>query len=406
MGGIMRVRKILKPERSSVGWGDDSERFPFARVAFIFGIILIIGSLFPSAAAHVPLTSAGNDHIEGAFPVTDPTKSWVVYGDLAGAGDVRYYRMEMAAGDELRLSLFTPDGGAAFVPGLVVMGPGLSSAGTAPLFVEMHHHDDEHRDEEEIHHMDEIHHTADETGSGSGGEPKEYGAVVIKGTVPAGAMFEPFTPSALYSTAAYSHRVTEPGTWYVAVYAPETSAAGGNFGLAIGYREEFTLWEWLLVPFSVAGIHRWEGQSWALILGPLVVTVIAGFGLIYWWRRRGGKAGPVINGPYGWLAVTAGLLYLGTAMMLLVQTLLALAKTGPAATVILPAVYITVAILPGWFALHSGLQSTGWGTKTGGILMIAVGIVGLFLWAGLLAGPACAFAAGVGAIVLGEKRLE
>jgi len=391
----------VKPGRLSVATEDTVRASLYTRAILFFGITLIIYSFSISAAAHVPLTSGGNDHIEGAFPVTDPTKSWVVYGDLAGAGDVRYYQMEMGAGDELRLSLFTPDGGAAFVPGLVVIGPGLSSSGTVPPFVEMHHHE-----QEELHHTEDIPHPHDGTTGAASGEPKEYGAVVIEGIVPADAEFEPFTPSALYPAADYSYRAAEPGTWYVAVYAPETSISGGNFGLAIGYREEFTLWEWLSVPFSVIGIHRWEGQSWALILGPLAVTLIAGFGTIFWLRRADGRGGPIIDGPYGWLAVTAGLLYLGTAMMLLAQTLLALAKSGPTAAAILPAVYITVTILPGLFAIKSGLQSTGWGTKTGGVLMIAVGIVGLFMWAGLLIGPVCAFAAGAGAIVRGEKRVE
>ena len=380
----MEEQERVRTGRLSGRTGGGTRASLFTCAILFFGIILILCSVFTSASAHVPLTSGGNDHIEGAFTVTDPTKSWVAYGNLAGAGDARYYQMEMVAGDELRLSLFTPDGGAAFVPGLVVMGPGLSSSGEVPPFVEMHHHD-------------EIH---------SGAEATDYGTAVIEGTVPAGAEFEPFTPSALYPAAVYSYRVTEPGTWYVAVYAPETSTSGGNFGLAIGYREVFTFSEWLLVPFSVMNIHRWEGQAWALILGPLIVTVIAGFGLIYWWRRRDRRRGPVIDGPYGWLSVTAGLLYLGTAMMLLVQTLLALAKTGPTAAVIIPAVSITVTILPALFAIHSGLQSTGWGTTIGGVLMIAVGIVGLFLWAGLLLGPIAAFAAGAGAIVWGEKRLE
>jgi len=367
----------------------------FARLPLLLGGVLILCCilLFP-VAAHVPLPSGGNDHIDDAFPVTDPIKSWVVYGDLAGAGDVRYYQMEMASGDELRLSLFTPDSSAAFVPGLVVMGPGLSPSGEAPQFVEMHHHDEE------------IHHTIDKTVSESTSEPEDYGAVFVEGTLPNGADFEPFTPSALYKMAAYSHQVTVPGTWYVAVYAPEASTSGGKFGLSIGYLEEFTLAEWLYVPLSVMGIHLWEGQSWALILGPLFVTLIVGFAMIFWQGGREGKRGPLIKGPYGWLAVTAGLLYLGTGMMLLVQTLLALAKAEPTAAAILPMVYIILSILPGWYAIHSSLRSTGWGTRSGGILMIAVGIIGLFLWAGLLVGPACAFAAGAGAIMWGEKRPE
>lgn len=369
-------------------------------ILFFAGMLILSLLLIPPAAAHVPLTSGDNTHIDDAFPVADPTKSWVVYGDLAGGGDVRYYRMDMEAGDELRLSLFTPEGAASFVPGIVVMGPGLPSAGALPPFVEMPDQDGGHHDED---HMNPL---TGEPMDDTAGEAAAYGAVVIEGTVPVGAEFEPFTPSALYPAAAYSHDVTEPGVWYVAVYAPETSTSGGNFGLAIGYREEFTFSEWLLVPFSVLGIHRWEGQSWFLIFGPLVLTLAAGFGLLFWRGRRDGKTTPAIEGPFGWLAVTAGLLYIGTGMMLLVQTLLALSKAGMTGAAFLPAIYITVAILAGGFALRYGIRSTGWGSKTDGFSMVAVGIVGLFMWAGLLVGPICAFAAGAGALMWGKKGGE
>jgi hypothetical protein len=353
----------------------------------IAGVLIFCSFLIPPALAHVPLTSGGNHHIDDAFIVTDPTKSWVVYGELDVGGDVLYYRMAMDTGEELRLSLFTPEASPTFVPGFVVIGPGLGSSGTLPPFVEVPHHDETGNDGE--------HHT--------GEEPADSGAVVIGGTVPAGADFEPFTPSALYPTAEYSLDITTPGTYYVAVYAPETSASGGNFGLAVGYREEFTLTEWLLVPVSVLGIHRWEGQSWALILGPLVVTLIAGFGLIFRPGRKEKKTGPVIDGPFGWLAVTAGLIYIGTGVMLLVQTMIALSKAGPTAAAVLPAIYMAVAVLSGSVALRNGLRSTGWGTKRGGLSMIVVGIVGLVAWAGVLVGPVCAFAAGAGALVWGEK---
>ncbi|MBT8508258.1 hypothetical protein AZH53_07555 [Methanomicrobiaceae archaeon CYW5] len=374
---------------------------PFAiAVLMLGGLLILCAFLITPAVAHVPLTPEGNHHIDDAFVLADPTKSWVVYGDLDGAGDVRYYSMAMATGDELRLSLFTPDGSTAFVPGIVVTGPGLAPSGTLPPFVEMPHdhagvHDEEH---------DDAH-----PGDGTGAE--EYGAVVIEGTV-GEAEFEPFTPSALYPSAEYSQVVTEAGTYYVAVYAPDGSPAGGNFGLAVGYREEFTFSEWLLVPFSVLAIHRWEGQSWALLFGPLVLTLVVGFGLIL---RRGRRVGPTgeraapNRGPFGWLAVTAGLLYLGTGAMLLVQTAVALAKSGPTAAAALPGIYLLVAVLLGSVALRNGLHRTGrdgWGTRNAGLSMIVVGIVGLVAWAGLLVGPVLAIAAGAGALVRGETRTE
>ncbi len=393
----MREEIIREPDRRRGQTDDEKGMSPFAFAILILGGLLIFSAfLITPAAAHVPLTSEGNHHIDDAFPVPDPTKSWVVYGELTGGGDVRYYRMAMAAGEELRLSLFTPEGSAAFVPGIVVMGPGLAPSGTLPPFVEMpHDHVEEHDDE---HHDD---------GAGA------YGAVVIEGTVPDGAEFEPFTPSALYPSADYSLEVTETGTWYVAVWAPEGAASGGNFGLAVGYREEFTLSEWLLVPFSVLDIHRWEGQSWALILAPLVLTVVVGFGLIFWRGRGDGTPGektvPPIRGPFGWLAVTAGLLYLGTGAILLVQTGIALMKAGLTAAAALPVIYLIVAVLLGSVALRNGLRHagpTGWGTKNAGLSMIVIGVVGFVAWAGLLVGPVMAIAAGVGALVWGERKTE
>jgi len=46
----------------------------------------------------------------------------------------------------------------------------------------------------------------------------------------------------------------------------------GKYGIAIGYKEEFTLSEWLLIPIDVINIHQWEGQSLILILMPLLLS--------------------------------------------------------------------------------------------------------------------------------------
>ena len=385
----MRGKGIRERGQAARQVDDETGMSPFAITVLVLGGLLIACAfLITPAAAHVPLTPEKNHHIDDAFVVADPTKSWVIYGTLDRGGDVRYYRMAMVADDELRLSLFTPEGSATFVPGIVVIGPELFPSGTLPPFVEMpHDHAEEH---------------------------DEYGAVVIEGTA-GEAEFEPFTPSALYPLAKYSREVTEPGTWYVAVYAPEDSVSGGNFGLAVGYREEFTLSEWLLVPFSVVAIHRWEGQSWALLLGPVLLTLLVGFGLILRRGRREGMSatgpgtgkGPAfpIRGPFGWLAVTAGLLYVGTGAMLLVQTAVALAKTVPTAAAALPGIYLFVIVLLGSVAIRNGLRRSGrdgWGTRNAGISMIIVGVVGLVAWAGLLVGPVLALAAGVGAIVRGD----
>jgi predicted Zn-dependent peptidase len=59
--------------------------------------------------------------------------------------------------------------------------------------------------------------------------------------------------------ARFNVTVPQDGDYYLAVYGPE----GGNYSLAPGYVEEFTVAEWLQIPWSVISIHRWEGQSLA-----------------------------------------------------------------------------------------------------------------------------------------------
>jgi hypothetical protein len=325
-------------------------------------VVLLIAALACAASAHVPLAGGGNDHLEHALTVEDPTKSWVVYDRLDEGGTAKYYRFEMGAGEELRLSVFTPEA-SAFSPGMVVMGPSIEPSGTVPPFVEV---------------------------------PEGAEAAVIPGAAPQNAGFEPFTPAALYPGAAYSVVVPAAGTYHVAVFDPD---GAGAFGLVVGFREDFSLTEFLLVPFAVIGIHQWEGQPLAFILAPMAITLIAGYGLLALGLRRRSIA---LRGVFGWLAVTAGLLYIGSGLMLLLQTAVALEKTGPDPAAVLPFIYVIIAVILGTLAIRTGIFREGRGSRKGGVLMVAIALLGVFAWAGLLLGPVLALAAGV----LGMVRSE
>jgi hypothetical protein len=324
--------------------------------------ILLIVALSTAASAHVPIAGGENDHLEDALVVEDPTKSWVVYDRLDAGGTAKYYRFEMGEGEELRLSVFTPEK-TEFSPGIVVMGPGIAPTGTLPPFVEV---------------------------------PAGEGAAVIPGQAPEETEFEPFTPAALYPGAATSLPVPAAGTYHVAVFEPDE---GGAFGLVVGFREEFSVPEFLLVPFAVIGIHRWEGQPLAFILAPLICTLLAGFGLLGWKMRAGDIA---IRGPFGWLAVSAGLFYVGTGLILLLQISVALEKTGPDPAAVLPLVYVFIAVILGSIAIRTGLADDGRGSRRGGLYMVFLGVLGLFAWAGLLIGPVLALAAGILGLVRGK----
>jgi hypothetical protein len=96
------------------------------------------------------------------------------------------------------------------------------------------------------------------------------GAMVITGTLPGKPTYEPFSPQPVYEVARFNVTIPEDGDYYLAVYGPEA----GEYSLAPGFLEQFTLSEWLLIPFSVISIYLWEGQSLSLIFAPFLIIVL------------------------------------------------------------------------------------------------------------------------------------
>ncbi len=100
---------------------------------------------------------------------------------------------------------------------------------------------------------------------------------MIKGQKPVTAEYEPFTPAAIFNVASYSKNITQPGTYYVAVVSPADET---QYSIAVGYLEEFSVSEWILVPVSVINTHIWEGQSIIVIFVPFLAIMILGLILI------------------------------------------------------------------------------------------------------------------------------
>lgn len=316
----------------------------------IFCIIIVCCILLSIASAHVPVMVEGEHNRPAtAVVIDDPTKSWVIYAGLPTNDTVDYYRLRMEAGEQIRLSVQTPEEGA-FAPGLVVMGPGIQSAGTPPPFIRL---------------------------------PGTGGAAVIPGERPDSPFFEPFTPSKAYETAEITIPAPETGDYYVAVYADEYA---GPYALAVGTRESYTLTEWLTIPVDVIGIHLWEGQSLAVILAPLIVVVAAGLLLIGGRQRRTLSA-------FAWAAVLAGLLSIGSGAMTIVQLIIA-AMGSPLTVAIL--VTLIVALIP--IVLGTAMLLIGLRRRSGitdRAAMVVLGIIGLFTWAGVIAGPVIAILSAV-----------
>ena len=313
--------------------------------------ILIFFLLVP-VDAHVPISAENNNKLNTALHIEKPLKSYVIYGHLHDASEVGYYKFNLNAGDQLKLSLMTP-GFDAPVPDMVVMSPGNSES------------------------INDLPQTID--------VPQGYRAEMIKGQNPVTAEYEPFSPAAVFNVASYTKNITEPGTYYVAVFSPADET---QYSVAVGYLEEFSLQEWVLVPINLINTHLWEGQSIIAILTPFLAIFILGLILIAR-RERDNK----IKKPRSfWLATIAGLCYLGGASIVLVQMVRVLRVTGPSAGVIITLIFALIPILLGIWALRIA-RSPSPQSKRDRVSLGIIGVLGLLFWAGLIIGPVIAIIA-------------
>ncbi len=301
--------------------------------------------------------SGGGEDLENAAVVEDPTKSWVIYTALHEPGHVDYYRLDMRQGQNITLMLSVPteEGEEGFAPDLVLMGPGLEDQGELPERVQR----------------------------------AEGGAVVLEGEVPPRPTYEPFSPSVFYELAEIRVDAPEDGTYYVAVY----DDLAGNYSLAVGRRESFTVTEWLTIPLSLLGIYQWEGQEWWAIALPGALAFAGGLGLMTVDARRRRFRPDMF-----WLIVTvAGLLMIAAGATMAYQMAIKLLELGTLdATAVVTAVLAVVPMLLGVAALRVARRPPGKAgpLRTKGTL-IAIGLLGLLAWAGWLLGPALIIAAAV-----------
>jgi hypothetical protein len=302
--------------------------------------------------AHVPISADNNKNLNTALSVENPLKSYAIYGHLHDAGDVGYYQFNLNAGDQLKLSLMST-GFDAPVPDMVVMSPGNSES------------------------INDLPQTID--------VPPGYRAEMIKGQKPVTAEYEPFSPAAVFNVASYTKNITQPGTYYVAVISPADET---QYSVAVGYLEEFSLQEWVLVPINLIHTHLWEGQSIIAVLTPFLAIFILGLILVAR-RERDNK----IKKPLSfWLATIAGLCYLGGASIVLVQMVRVLRVTGPSAGVIITLIFALIPILLGIWALRIA-RSPSPQSKKDRVSLGIIGLLGLLFWAGLIIGPVIAIIA-------------
>lgn len=327
------------------------------RLFLIICICLLSFSLSASLVlAHAPLETGDNESIETATLISDPTKSWAIYAELHEGGEAQYYRFNITAGEKIHVMLFKSmrSEESDFLPGFVLMGPGLSGQGIVPDYVE---------------------------------KPAEVNASVVEGNQPAEGTYEPFSPGTFYSLGELEIDAPSSGTYYVAVYEGDM---GGHYGLAVGDVETYGIDEWILIPLSLLGVYQWEGQSLALVLAPMIVTVAVGAVLVGWQLKKMGTLGHVTI----WPGILAGLLFIGSGVIILFQMIYSIMLTEFSSEVVITLVFTLIPIALGLATIVLSLRATEKLSVKNRIFFVILGVVALFMWAGLFVGPTLAIVAG------------
>ncbi|WP_042696838.1 hypothetical protein [Methanocorpusculum bavaricum] len=225
--------------------------------------------------------------------------------------------------------------------------------------------------------------------------PAGSGYLVIPGTKPDHPEYEPFTPAANYQWLKAEYIAEVPGTYYIAMVNKGTNA--GNYGLALGFREEFTLAEWIMIPLSIGNVRVWEGSSQAFVVGfPVFIVLI---GMVYLFRF---KKEPLPLHPETLAGSAGGLLYLAGSGFMLVQALMALMKTGFAGSFLVTAIFILIPLVMGVLILRYMMRPV----KYRGAKLILLGVLGVVVWGGYVVGPVLVICAGLKLLVDGIKQKE
>ncbi len=324
--------------------------------ASLIFILLVIP--FSSIFAHSPVFADENHAPSHAYQIDDFTKSWVVYATLDHPERGDYYKFTASKGERIYISLMAardPED-SGFLPSFALLMPVSEKKDELPSYIEI---------------------------------PTGWGAMIVDGKDPGKASYEPFTPGWIYDIASLDIDAPEDGTYYIVVF--DQSQNTGNYSLAVGYIESFTLREWIMIPFSIHNTYAWEGQDLFVTYLPIILTVVIGSILLFLRKRKGKDP----TGLSKWLAAFAGLTFFGTSFSILYQMALAISITGFTAAIIVTIIISAIGIVLGVLSLLYALRKRQILTIGKRILLIIIGIVSIFGWSGFFLGTFLAILAAV-----------
>ena len=154
---------------------------------------------------------------------------------------------------------------------------------------------------------------------------------------------------------------------------------GGKYGMALGYRETFTLVEWLNISVDLVRIHLWEEEPLLLLFGPPATSLI--LCLYYLFIKNPVQDMSLIIGRL------SGAIYISSGVMILSQMIVYQLAAGFSGSVLLTLFFVVAQFGLG----YAGIR----GFDKNWIAWIGLGIGGFLSWAGWIIGPVLALIAGI-----------
>jgi hypothetical protein len=149
------------------------------------------------------------------------------------------------------------------------------------------------------------------------------------------------------------------------------------------------------VPIDQITIYQWGGQSLALILAPMASTVVIGVVVMIWWRTNRNSPKTL----FGLVGAIAGFFFLGSGASMLFQMIFNVMRTSLTPEIGITLVFAVLPVMLGIFALRTAVRNEERVAIQKKLVMLVIGVLALFLWAGLLIGPALAIIASLLAVI-------
>ena len=221
-------------------------------------------------------------------------------------------------------------------------------------------------------------------------EASNLKTLTAEGKSAANAVYEPFGPSSFIELAEINISAPESARYYAAVYSNVNSISNrsngqnstpGHYGLAVGYREEFSFSERITTPLRLISVYLWEGQSLGLILIPYLVAEI--LALLFFWRGSR-RTSFCLAGSLG------GFLFLATSASVFTQMVFSLTRApfGPEVNIT-----VLIAVFNALLGVAAIRLARGEAGILQRVLLAVLGTLALLAGSGLIMGPIMAIAA-------------